>query len=36
MIAAGGHPLFPGVTLCADAMEALCGADAVVMAEEDR
>ncbi|MEI6727694.1 MAG: UDP-glucose/GDP-mannose dehydrogenase family protein, partial [Actinomycetes bacterium] len=34
MIAAGGHPLFPGVTLCADAMEALGGADAAVIVTE--
>ena len=34
MIAAGGHPLFPGVTICADAMEALGGADAVVIVTE--
>ena len=30
----GGHPLFPGVTICADAMEALGGADAVVVVTE--
>jgi UDPglucose 6-dehydrogenase len=34
MIPAGGHPLFPGVTICADAMEAMRGADAVVIVTE--
>ena len=34
MIEAGGHPLFPGVTICADAMDAMSGADAVVIVTE--
>jgi UDPglucose 6-dehydrogenase len=34
MIEAGGHPLFPGVTICADAMDAMRGADAVVIVTE--
>ena len=34
MVAAGEHPLFPGVTLCADAMQAVRGADAVVLVTE--
>ncbi len=34
MIAVGPHPLFPGVTICADAMAALDGADAVVVVTE--
>jgi UDPglucose 6-dehydrogenase len=34
MVAAGEHPLFPGVTICADAMEAMRAADAVVLVTE--
>jgi UDPglucose 6-dehydrogenase len=34
MIPAGEHPLFPGVTICADALEALSGVDAAVLVTE--
>jgi len=34
MIAAGDHPLFPGVTIVDDALEALSGADAAVLVTE--
>ncbi len=34
MIDAGEHPLFPGVTIVGDALEALTGADAVVLVTE--
>jgi UDPglucose 6-dehydrogenase len=34
MIDAGDHPLFPGVTICDDALEALQGADAAVLVTE--
>jgi len=34
MIAAGSHPLFPGVTICDEPLEALQGADAAVLVTE--
>ncbi|NLT93727.1 MAG: UDP-glucose/GDP-mannose dehydrogenase family protein, partial [Actinobacteria bacterium] len=34
MIAAGEHPLFPGVVICEEPLEALAGADAVVLVTE--
>jgi UDPglucose 6-dehydrogenase len=34
MIAAGTHPLFPGVTITGDPLEALSGADAAVLVTE--
>jgi UDPglucose 6-dehydrogenase len=34
MIAAGEHPLFPGVTIVEDALESLAGADAAVIVTE--
>ena len=34
MIPAGDHPLFPGVTILADPLEALSGADAAVLVTE--
>ena len=34
MIAAGDHPLFPGVSIVGDALEALSGADAAVLVTE--
>jgi UDPglucose 6-dehydrogenase len=34
MIEAPQHPLFPGVTVCAEAAEALDGADAAVLVTE--
>jgi UDPglucose 6-dehydrogenase len=34
MLDAGDHPLFPGVTICDDPMEALTGADAAVLVTE--
>jgi UDPglucose 6-dehydrogenase len=34
MIDAGDHPLFPGVTICDEPMEALQGADAAVLVTE--
>ena len=34
MIAAGEHPLFPGVVICEAPLEALAGADAVVLVTE--
>jgi len=34
MIAAGDHPLFPGVTICDEPLEALRGADAAVLVTE--
>jgi UDPglucose 6-dehydrogenase len=34
MIDAGEHPLFPGVQICAEPLEALRGADAVVLVTE--
>ncbi len=34
MIVAGGHALFPGVTVCGEALEALAGADAAVIVTE--
>jgi UDPglucose 6-dehydrogenase len=34
MLDAGQHPLFPGVEICEDPLEALAGADAVVIVTE--
>ncbi len=34
MIAAGEHPLFPGVTIVADPLDALSGADAAILVTE--
>jgi UDPglucose 6-dehydrogenase len=34
MLDAGQHPLFPGVEICPDPLEALAGADAVVLVTE--
>ncbi len=34
MLAAGEHPLFPGVVICAEPMDALGGADAAVLVTE--
>ena len=34
MIAAGEHPLFPGVVICEEPLEALAGADAAVLVTE--